>query len=464
LLLSSWLTQILANLTNALPVPVALDLAPDSRVLIFALGITLISGLLSGLVPALHASRTDLVSALKQDVGAQGFRRQRLRAGLLVGQVALSCVLFLAAMLFARSLQEAGRIDQGFDASNVDVAALDFAMGGYRGADAVRFGDQFLQRTRQLPGVEAAALTRMIPLSGGGMGLGLLAKVGHDPEKENLDADWDVITPGYFRTLKIPIVAGRDFTAADRQGAPSVAIVNETFAARVWPGESAVGQRLVRETPEGRSELTVVGVVRNGKYRFLGEAPLAYIYVPHAQEPMLDMKLVVKSAGRTSALPALRSALHELDPNLPIIKAQSLAEAVSVALLPQRVASRLAGSLGMLGLLLAAFGIYGVTAFAVAQRTREIGVRMALGAPQGQVLKLILKQGLGLTVLGVAIGLVAGALAARLMSSLLFGLGADDPLTFATVAVVFVGIAGLASYLPGRTAMKIDPLKALRVD
>ena len=464
-LLSMWLTQLLGNLTEALPVPVAVDLAPDARVLMFAAGITFLSGLLSGLVPALQAARTDLVTAIKQDAAAQGFRRQRVRGALLVGQVALSCVVFLAAMLFTRSLQEAARIDQGFDSAHVDIVAMDFAMGGYRGADAARFGDELVQRTRALPGVEGAALTRMIPLSGGGMGLGGLAAVGHDPATEDIAADWNVVTPGYFKTLNIPILAGRDFTAADRDGAPAVAIVNATFAERVWPGQSAVGQRLVRETPEGKSELTVVGVARNGKYRTLGESPLAYIYVPHAQQSMTDMTLIVKSAGGAGgALPSVRAALHELNPNLPIIKAQSLSEAVSIALIPQRVAARLAGSLGMLGLLLAAFGIYGVTAYTVAQRTREIGVRVALGAPRAQVVGLILRQGLALTVTGVALGLATGALTARLLSSLLYGLGAQDPITFAMVGAIFLGIAGLASYVPARTAVKIDPLRALRVD
>src|SRR5574338_127907 len=460
ILLSFWLTQLLGSLTEALPVPVVVDLRPDLRVLIFAVAVTCVSGVLSGLVPALQAARTDLVTAIKQDSGTQGFRRQRLRGALLVGQVALSCVLFLAAMLFARSLQDAGRIDAGFDSSNVDLVTLDFAMGGYRRADAVRFGDELVQRTSRLPGVYAAALTRMVPLAGGGMGLGRLARMGRDPNKDEIIADWNVITPGYFSTLKIPFLAGRDFASGDADGAPPVAIVNETFARRVWPGESALGQRLIRETPEGRSQLTVIAVVRNGKYRTLGEPPLSYIYVPHAQQPMTDMTLLVKNAGRTSALSAVRAALHDLNPNLPLIKTQAMREAVSLGLMPQRVAARLAGSLGMLGLLLAAFGIYGVTAFGVAQRTREIGVRVALGAPTSQVLGMILKAGLSLTLTGVAVGLAVGALAARLLSSLLYGVGARDPLTFATVAAVFVGIAGVASYLPARAALKIDPLQA----
>ena len=464
LLLSQWLTRLLASLTAALPVPVAIDLNPDARVLLFAVAITLVSGLASGLVPALQAARTDLVTAIKQDASAPGFRRQRLRSGLLVGQVALSALLFLAAMLFARSLQQANRIDPGFDATQADVVSLDLAMGRYRGDAAVRFGEQLMERVRQRPGVTHVALTRMIPMNGGGMSLGALAPAGSDPRRDEIDADWNIVTPDYFETLRIPILAGRGFTSADRAGAPAVAIVNQAFARRAWPSSSPIGQRLVRQTPDARSELVVVGLARDSKYRTLGEPPLPYIYVPHAQQPSEEMALIVKHRGTASAVAGVRAALAELDPNLPIIRAQRLDEAVSLGLLPQRVAARLAGSLGLIGLLLAAIGIYGVTAFAVAQRTREIGVRLALGASTSEVLRPVLRQGLLVTGMGVTIGLATGAVASRLLSGLLYGLGGEDPVTFVTVALVFVATAGLASYLPARAATKINPLRALRVD
>jgi ABC-type antimicrobial peptide transport system permease subunit len=243
-----------------------------------------------------------------------------------------------------------------------------------------------------------------------------------------------------------------------------VAIVNETFAKRAWPGAPAVGQRLIRQTPDARSELLVVGVARDGKYRTLGEAPMAFIYVPHAQQFSDDMALLVRRSGTASAVPAVRAALRDLDPGLPIIRAQRLADAAAIGLVPQRVAATLAGSLGFVGLLLAAIGIYGVTSFGVAQRRREIGLRMALGAPGPQVLWLVLRQGLGLAAMGVAIGLGLGAIAARLLSSFLYGLGANDPLTFVAVAAIFTAIAALATYIPARAALRIDPLKALRVD
>jgi predicted permease len=295
------------------------------------------------------------------------------------------------------------------------------------------------------------------------MGLGALAPVGGDA-RESINADWNIVTPDYFRTLRIPVLEGRGFIASDRDGAPAVAIVNETFAKTAWPGSSAVGQRLIHSTPDSRSELHVIGVVRDGKYRSLGEAPLSHIFVPHAQQFSQDMSLVVRRTMERSAVPAIREALRELDPDLPIISAQSLAEAVAIGLMPQRLAATLAGSLGGVGLLLAAIGIYGVTSFTVAHRRREIGLRIALGAAQPQVLGLVLRQGMGLAVAGVVIGLALGAVAARLLTSLLYGLGANDPVTFVSVAGIFCSIAALATYLPARAALRIDPLKALRVD
>ena len=461
LLLAGWLVRLLSSLTDVLPFPVGIDLSLDTRVLVFAAGVSLASGVLSGLVPAMQAARTNLVAGLKAESGGFALRRLRLRGALLVGQVALSCVLFLTAALLARSMREAGNINPGFDSTNVDVVSLDLAMGGYRGAATAQFGERLITRARQIPGVTDVALTRMIPLQGGGFGLGGLTPAGKD---EDIAADWNIVTPGYFSALKIPVLAGRGFTPADREGTPAVAVVNETFAKRAWPGSDAVGQRLIRQTPDGRSELIVVGVARDGKYRTLGEAPVAFIYVPHAQNFSDEMALLVRRSGTGSAVPAVRAALRELDPALPIVNAQLLHDAAAIGLIPQRVAATLAGSLGLVGLLLAAIGIYGVTSFGVAQRTREIGLRVALGAAQPQVLRLVLRHGLGLALVGVAIGLALGAAAARLLSSLLYGVGANDPLTFLGVAAVFAAIAALATYIPARAAVKIDPLQALRVD
>jgi predicted permease len=465
LLLSYWLTGLLAAAPAGLPFPVALDLGPDPLVVLFAAALTLVSGVLSGLVPALQAARTDLVSALKDEAGGVLLRRLRLRGALLVGQIALSCLLFLSAALLTRSLAAASRIDPGFDPAGVDLIALDLTMGGHRGSAGLDFAERLLARVRGIAGVVDASLTRVVPLSGTGMGLGGLYLPGRRSEHDLLEADWNVVADRYFETLRIPIVRGRAFTAADREGAPRVAIVNETLAQAAWPGEDPIGQRLVNtDGPDEDVELVVVGVTRNGKYRSVGEDPRGFIFVPFAQRFDARVSLVVRSASGGSVTPAVRRAVHELDPNLPLIRAERLEDAIGIGLYPQRVAARLAAALGFIGLLLAALGIYGVTAFSVAQRTREIGVRVALGAARGQVLRLVLRHGLRLAIIGVGVGLALGFAVSRLLSSLLVGLSANDPLTFAGVALVFCGIAALASYVPARAALRIDPLRALRVD
>jgi predicted permease len=462
LLISQWLVQGLEAAWSAVPFPLELDVRPDGRVLLFAIGVTLASGILSGLVPALHAVRTDLAAGLKDEAAGFGMRRLRLRGALLVAQVALSCLLFFTAAMFARSLQHASRIDPGFDARNVEVVTLDFAMGGYRDEAGVAVGERLLDRARQIPGVTSAALTRVVSLTGHGFGLGSLHRPGH--AEQAFGPDWNIVSPDYFETLRIAILRGRPFTTADRPGAPRAIIVNETVAARLWPGEDPIGQRLVNGGPDGELELTVVGVARNGMYRYLGEAPRDAVYVPFAQSFHEEMSLLVRSADARAAAPALRAAVRELDPNLPVIRVERLEQATAIGLIPHRIAAALAGALGLIGLLLAAVGIYGVTAFAVANRTREIGVRVALGAARAQVLRLVLSQGLALAAAGTGIGIVLGLGSAFLLSRFLFGVAPTDLVTIGVAALVFVSVSAVASYVPARAASTIDPLIALRAE
>jgi predicted permease len=463
-LFASWLTNLLASTTSSLPFPVALDLGLDRRVLLFAVLLTLMSGLLSGLLPALQSARTDLVMGLKDDPGRVVFRRVRLRGALVVGQVALSCLLFLAAALLTRSLQHAAEIHPGFEASGVDVITLDLTMGGYSDEAAAGFAEQVIDRVGSLPGVTHVAVSRVIPLTGNAMSFGRVGRPGQDLRRDAIQADWNVVSPGYFETLRVALVRGRAFTDADRSGGPRVTIVNETFARQVWGDADPVGQRLALESFGTTGELTVVGVARDGKYRTLGEHPVPFIYVPLAQQFDRRLSLLVRTAGGTTAIPAVRAALRDLNANLPLIRAERLADAVAIALVPQRLAATLAAGLGLVGLLLAAIGIYGVTAFSVAQRTREIGLRVALGADRSEVLRLVLRQGLLLAASGVALGLALGAMASRLLSSWLYGTGAADGVAYAAVGVLFLAIAGAASYLPARAAARINPLAALRVD
>jgi predicted permease len=302
------------------------------------------------------------------------------------------------------------------------------------------------------------------------MGLGGVSVPGvpAPPGARFFEADWNIVTPGYFATMKMRLAAGRDFSDADRPAGPLVAIVNETAARRWWPNQQVVGrsirqQRFREGTPPGEMEtLTVVGVARDTKYRSLGEAPRLFIYVPFAQQYRSRMTIVARSSdGQRLAVP-LGQLVASLDANLPIVTAQTLDDYASLNLVPQRVAASLSASLGVVGLLLAAIGIYGVTAYVVTSRTREIGIRIALGAQQRTVRRMVLRHGMTLTLAGAAIGLALAAAAGRLLSSMLFGVDAADPIAFGGAAILFCSVGALACYGPARRASGVDPIEALR--
>ncbi len=388
----------------------------------------------------------------------------RLRNLLVGSQIALALLLVVAAGLFLRALQSAGRIDPGFDPTNVELASLDLSLGGLDDASGQAFSRTLLDRVRALPGVESACLTVQLALDGSGFGLGGVAPADHPlPNgRQMLGPDWNIVTPGFFETMGIRLVRGRAFLDRDRQGAPLVAIINETLAKQLWPGEDPIGRRLVNPQPDGAMTMEVVGVERDRKYRSLGEAPRGYIYVPLAQRYLSRVTVLVKRAGGSSVIPALRAVLHELNPNLPIIEAQALSAYVGIGLLPQRIALSIAGSLGLVGLLLAAIGIYGVTAYTVSRRTREIGIRMALGARPGDVQRLVLAQGARLAGAGILAGLAVALVVSRLIASLLYGVGPGDPITYGAAAIVFAGMTLAASWAPARRAAAVDPMRALR--
>jgi predicted permease len=281
-----------------------------------------------------------------------------------------------------------------------------------------------------------------------------------EPNRDSWDADWNVVSPGYFDVLRIPLVQGRAFTDADRAGVPDVAIVNETLAWQIWPEGNAVGRTFRND---GRT-VTVIAVARNAKYRTLGERPRAFIYVPIAQRYFTRTSIVVRTAPGVRVDAALRRLVAELAPALPVLDQRTMLEHTAISLFPQRVAAWVAGSLGGVALLLALIGIYGLTAYTVAQRTREIGVRVALGATRRRVMSLVLRQGVGLAVLGVVIGALAAIAVTRLLAALLYGVQPTDAFAFAGAAVLLVGAALAASWVPSRRAAGVDPAVALRVD
>jgi predicted permease len=460
-LIGAWgAIRVLRQLTPLLPLlDVSVDPSIDWRVILFSAVLATIVGVSCGLVPARAATRIDLAPTPARD-GSGGLDRHRARSVFVVVQVALSVLLMVCALLFGRSLRHAGEIDPGFAVGGVEVVGLDLRLGGYDAARGRQFAETLMPRIEMLPGVDAAASARVVPLTREREG-GRAWLPDEYGDERAIDASQNIVTPGYFRALGLPLIAGRNFTASDRAGAPAVAIVNETLAGRAWPGETAVGKRLVLGV--SRRPIEIVGVVRDAKYRTIGEPPNPFFYVPAAQRYETVVWILLRPTG-PSAVPRVRAIIRDLDPNLPVVQAASLAEMTAFTLFPQRLVASLAAIVSTVGVLLAALGVYGVTAYHVNQRTREIGVRLALGALRGQVLGLILRHAGRLAAVGTALGLAIAAMLTRLLEGMLYGVGPLDPVSFAGGAVVLGALALVATLVPGVRAASINPVDALRAE
>src|SRR5262245_41345679 len=468
LALARVMTTAVVSLLPTLPVPLDVSLPLDARTAAFTVAVTFAAAILSGLAPALHASRPQVVGGLKADVQG-GPERLRLRNAFVIGQVTFSIVLVVGAGLLTRALQRAADMNPGFDTHGVELAALDLSLAGYTADSGRVFTHDLIQRVREVPGVQSAALAAMVPLGGGGLGFGGLSVPGLQPPdgRRYLEADWNVVTPGYFSTMKMSLAAGRDFTDADSDNSLLVVIVNETAARRWWPNQDAVGKTVQRHDgriggPDESRSMTVIAVARDTKYRDLAEAPRSFIYVPEQQQYAPRTTIVARSTQGQRLAAELRALLARLNPNVPITQSQTMDDYAALTLIPHRVAASVSASLGIVGLLLAAIGIYGVTAYSVTSRTREIGIRVALGAQRERVVRMVLGHGMMLTMAGAALGLVLAAGASRLLGSLLFGIGATDPITFIGSAVLFSAIGLAACYVPARRALRIEPVTALR--
>ncbi len=474
-LLALWGTAALMAFRPPLSMPIELDLGLDFRVLFFTLTASLLAGLLFGLAPAWQASRSDVVTGLKEAAGSAsaGRGKARLRNAFVVAQMGLSLVLLIAAGLFGRSLQNATAIDPGFDPNNVLTASFDLGLQGYDLGAGTVFYQQLLERISQLPGVESASVTTRIPLELGGSRRGITID-GYTPQAgEDMEVHTSTVGPQYFTVLRIPLVRGRGFTERDVPGAPRVAVVNEAFARRYWPGEDPIGKRIWmgrnRETPGApppdSPAWEIIGVAKDGKYSTLGEEPRTFFYMPILQFYRGSASLLVRTEGEPLALlAAVREQAGALDATLPLVEAKTLVAHMSTALLPARLAGSLLGLFGLVALLLAAVGIYGVMAHSVAQRTREIGIRMALGGSPRDILRLVIGDGLRLTVMGAAVGLAGVLSVAQLIRGFLYGISPTDPLTLAGVTLLLVAVALLACYVPARRAARVDPMVALRYE
>jgi putative ABC transport system permease protein len=462
LVLSRWLTSLLLATLPQLPVPLSISFTTDWRVVAFTVVTSLVASVLCGLAPALQARRTSLLGALKADAGGP-VARLRLRNVFVVGQVTMSLVLVIAAGLFMRALDRAATMPTGFDQASVDVVSLDLSLGRLNDDSGRVFARELLERTRALPGVHSATIAVDLPLDGGRMGFGSV-RVPSAPTplpEGGIPADWNIVEPGFFRTLGVRLVGGRDFNERDVAGAPLVAIVNEAFARTAWPGEEAIGQRMQVDTMEGFRDTTVIGVAGDARFMSAAEPARPYIYVPLAQVYNPRINLLVKTAGVT-VIPDVRNVVRAMNSNLPVTEAMALSEITALNTIPQRVVGAVAATLGVVGLLLAAMGIYGVTAYAVHRRTREIGIRVALGADRREVLGLLLRQGAVLTAIGLVLGMALAAAGAQLIRSLLYGISGIDPLTFGAACALFATVALVATYVPARRALAVDPMSALK--
>lgn len=466
LLLAWWTTNLLIRLTSSTPIA-DIDLSLDYRVLIFTLAISLLTSLVFGLAPALQASRIDLVPVLKNETIAlrTSFHRSRLRNGFVIAQLALSLILLIGSGLFIRSLQNAKNIDPGFVVENGLMVPINPGMLRYSEEKGQEFYRQLIERVEAMPGVERASLMNFLPL-GLSFGQGSVFAEGQESSSDDnsVDAGFNIVGVDYFQTMGITLVRGREFGWQDRKGAPGVVVINESLARQLFPDQDPIGKR-VRSGGSKEPLLEIIGVARDSKYATLGERERAYIYQPLLQNYRGAMTLVVRTTNDPrSSIDAVRGRVQALDPNLPVSDIKTLAEQIDFSLFSARIGASLLGAFGLLALALAAIGIYGLVAYSVRHRTHEIGVRMALGARQSDVLKLLLKEGMVVVTIGIIIGLGLAFAATQLVASFLYGVSATDTITFLIIPSLLAGVALVASLIPARRATKVDPMEALRYE
>jgi predicted permease len=464
-LFALWTPGLISAVKPQIDFNLLIDLTPDWRVMTFTLVVSFITCAIFGLAPALHASKVDLIPALKDEAGLGGYRRSRIRNSLVVAQVALSLLLLIAAGLIVRSLQQTLIVGPGFEVENRITMSIDLALQGYDEARGREFYKRLITRVESLPGVRAASYISALPLN-------FSFKAGSvyaEGQPFNRDSDipivpYESVWPRYFETMGIPFIAGSDFTMIDDKNESGFAIVNETFARRFWPGQNPIGKHLSRGGTN-KPRVEVIGVVKDGKYGTLGEDPRPFVYFPMTREYHSDVALVVNtSADPHGMINTIRREVAGLDANLPLYDVKTMSEHMRLSLFLLRAGAWVTGGFALMALLLAGLGIYGVMAYTVDQRTREIGLRMALGARGGEVMRLVVRQGMWLALIGLAIGLAGALILTRLMSSVLYGVSATDVVTFIVVTLLLGSVVLIACYLPARRAAKVDPIVALRAD
>jgi len=455
--------------TIQIPTDLPIGISPqlDARVLLFSLSCAVASAIVFGLAPALQSSRPELVPALKSsDSGDNVRRRLTGRNALVIGQVAMSMILLIATGMLIDGFRHALVLNVGFRIDHLLTMQLDTSLVRYTPAQSHDFYRTLVEKARALPGVRGVTLSGIVPLSPE-QDTQNIAPEGHQfPKGQSADSIMtDVVDENYFDIMQTPILRGRAFTVADKEDAPEVAIVNEQFANTYWPGQDAIGKRLRIDSKKDKW-LQIVGVAKTGKYIFMGEPPLRFVYVPFAQNPRKSMYLLTNSYGDPAALAApLRQLVHTLDPDQPVFNVRTMEDFYQVrATAVMRMIVEMVATMGAVGLALALIGLYGLIAYSVARRTREIGVRMAIGARRSDVLKMVLRQGLVLSVAGIAIGGAISVAVSRALTAGLVGLGHPNSATYVIVPLVLLLVTLASSYLPALRASRVEPTVALRYE
>jgi predicted permease len=466
LFIAAWATGLFRFFKPPGPVPIEIDLRFDWRVMLFAIAVSVVTAILIGIAPVLATTHRDVLAFLKESpqLFASGKRRISARAALVLMQVGASVILLVGSGLFLRSLRNSYHADLGFRPDGIATATFSLRLAGYdqpRGLAAV---EELVERTRAIPGVDQAAVARLVVL-GLEQGRRTVQPEGYTPRpNEDMEVRFNVVGPGYFRLLGIPIALGREFMDADREGTLPVALVNEAFARQYWPGQNPIGKHVGRGP--NAPPVEVIGVAKDARYISLAGNPEPVLFQSLLQNfPIANLTLHAHTTSDARALvAALRRTIAEVNPSIPILSAMTLDERVTEVFAPTRVLSTALGSFGLVAVGLAAVGLYGVLAFTVSRRTREIGIRMALGAEPGGIVRMVVWQGMKLALIGVAIGLGAALALTRLIRNLLYGVSPTDPFTYVVVSIVLIGVAALASYIPARRAARIDPMQALRAE
>jgi predicted permease len=466
-LLATFWTQ--GALLKFLPVtpdlPVGVNVAMDRTVLLTALAISILTGVLFGILPALRTSGTAPAEILNEDTGrtSGGLRKARLSSALVVAQISLSLLLLICAGLFIRSFLNAQQINTGFNPHNVLIASYDLFTAGYSEASGAEFDRQLVGKLEALPGVQSVALANRVPLGFGGGSTSVKPEGYVSQPNESMETQVAIITPNYFHTMQIPLVKGRDFTLEDTKGKQRAAIVSETFVNRYWPNQEALGKQLYSDMP--KEWLRVVGVARDIKVNGLNEKPTPFVYLPLYQVYNSTMMINARVTGNPLLFAkTIEKTVHELNAEVLVFDVTSLEWREEFASFGQRVAGTFVGAFGLVALILAAVGIYAVTAYTTRLRTHEIGIRMTLGATKEDVLRLVLTHGVRMMVCGVALGLVLALALTRFLGSLLLGVTSTDAVTFASVALLLCAVTLFACFLPARRATRVDPMVALRED